>query len=201
MALCISLSSAELAKVVGDNFLVAQPYVYHSHISSASSSLGKAVKKLEAKEWTSEGKSFATTNLTSLGGLHLTSFYKSPGDHVDLYAGIVAPAFKGPLLVESWRKNPGTPLESECSHPKTKVENVHEISLSFANSAEKGSFSYTEDHSKWAISGDESGHHVCIGDINRMASQFKRGGGTTCLTVPSVWKAFKSFVGEVDKCH
>lgn len=200
MALCISLSSSELEKVVSENFLVAQPYVYHSHVSSSSSSLGKAVKKLEAKEWTSESKSFSTTNLTSLGGLKLTSFYKSPGDHVDLYAGIVAPALKGSLLVETWRKNPGNPLDSECSHPKTKVENVHQISLSFANSEEKGTFEYTDDHSKWAISGD-TGNHVCIGDINRMASQYKRGGGTTCLTVPSVWKAFKSFVGEVDKCH
>ncbi|KAH9406902.1 Deoxyribonuclease II [Tyrophagus putrescentiae] len=203
VALCISLASAELEKVISHNFLVSQPYVYHSHVASSDSSpLGKAVKKLAAKEWTST-KSFSQTNLTSLAGRAFTSFYKSPGDHVDLYAGIVAPAFKAPLLVETWRKNPGTPLDSECSHPKTKVENVHQIKLSFVNSDETGHFEYTDDHSKWAISsnGGGSDSHVCIGDINRMQSQYKRGGGTTCLSVPSVWKAFNSFVGEVDKCH
>lgn len=200
VALCISLASAELAKVISHNFLVSQPYVYHSHVAaSASSPFDQAVKKLAAKEWTAS-HSFSQTNLTSLAGRTFTSFYKSPGDHVDLYAGIVAPAFKAPLLVESWRKNPGSPLDSECSHPKTKVENVHQIKLSFVNSEESGHFSYLDDHSKWAISSSGE-NHVCIGDINRMASQYKRGGGTTCLSLASVWKAFNSFVGEVDKCH
>ena len=38
----------------------------------------------------------------------------------------------------------------------------------------------TQDHSKWALSGEDS-QWVCFGDMNRMESQFKRGGAFYCL--------------------
>ncbi|KAJ6217649.1 hypothetical protein RDWZM_008806 [Blomia tropicalis] len=201
VAMCISLSIEELTKVVDKNFLTAQPYVYHLHIASKTNNFGKALQKLKDEEWIKTNK-YVDINLTSLGGVNFRSFYKSPGDHIDLYAGIVATSVNSPLLVETWRRNPGGVLESECSHPKTKVENVEEIKLSFKNSKEVGNFSYKDDHSKWAISGTKaSSKLVCLGDINRMHSQFKRGGGTTCLSIPSVWDAFNSFVSDIEKCN
>lgn len=198
--MCISLDSDSLARVVEKNFLTAKVYPYHTSIADASSPLGKALKKLENHEWASKVP-YSDMNLTSLEGTVFRSFYKSPGENVDLYAGIVAPAVHSSLLVETWRRNPGTPLESECSLPKEKVENVAQINVSFVNSEKTGVFEYSNDHSKWAISSQASSTKlVCIGDINRMESQFKRGGGTTCLAIPTVWKAFQSFVGEVEAC-
>jgi hypothetical protein len=40
------------------------------------------------------------------------------------------------------------------------------------------SWSETQDHSKWGIAVNTSA--VCFGDINRMTTQYVRGGGTVC---------------------
>lgn len=37
----------------------------------------------------------------------------------------------------------------------------------------------TQDHSKWAYAAQNN--HVCFGDMNRMASQWKRGGAFYCI--------------------
>ena len=38
-----------------------------------------------------------------------------------------------------------------------------------------------QDHSKWAVSTSGAKPTVCIGGVNRMLSQRKRGGGTVCF--------------------
>ena len=136
--------------------------------------------------------------MTSVGGMKFKSFSKSPNDHVDLYAKIVAPNLKTNLYVETWRKNPGNPLESFCTKPS--VENVNEIDLKFSNSKLNGKFGYKDDHSKWALSKSVALPYICIGDINRMESQYKRGGGTTCFQTPQVWKYWDQWVGAVESC-
>lgn len=50
----------------------------------------------------------------------------------------------------------------------------------------------SNDHSKWAVS--ES--YVWIGDLNRMTSQFKRGGGGFLIKNPNLAKAFRKLVVE-----
>jgi len=135
----------------------------------------------------------------STSGVSFTSFSKNAQAGVDLYASIVAPTLKTSLFVETWRKNPGTPLPSECTMTN-KVENVHKLSLKFQNSAQTGEFVYVDDHSKWALSQVSTHPYVCIGDINRMQSQFKRGGGTTCFQSPLVWNSLRQWISETDKC-
>ncbi|CAG2177708.1 unnamed protein product, partial [Oppiella nova] len=103
------------------------------------------------------------------------------------------------LYVESWRQGAGTPLPSECDLKKT-VENIDDISVSFMNSKLKGQFDYLKDHSKWAISKTATVPFVCFGDMNRMQSQFKRGGGQTCFQSPNVWKHMNDWVMDVEKC-
>jgi deoxyribonuclease-2 len=63
------------------------------------------------------------------------------------------------------------------------------------------SWHYTKDHAKWAISestsmrGEELTQYrkgrrddwICIGDINRMVSQERRGGGAICFHEPDLW--------------
>lgn len=45
----------------------------------------------------------------------------------------------------------------------------------------------THDHAKWGISVDSD--WVCVGDINRMVSQRKRGGGTIAFQDNILWSA------------
>ncbi|CAJ0578526.1 unnamed protein product, partial [Mesorhabditis spiculigera] len=59
-----------------------------------------------------------------------------------------------------------------------------------------GEFSYTKDHTKMARSSQPTKPYVCIGDINRMTSQFSRGGGTLCLLDQNLWQAFDVITTE-----
>ena len=45
----------------------------------------------------------------------------------------------------------------------------------------------THDHAKWGITVDSD--WVCVGDINRMVSQEKRGGGTIAFQDQTLWAA------------
>ena len=194
------MDSAELAKVVDNQLRVAEPYVYSVHAAASASALSKAVTALKNKEWKTE--KFSDLKIHSLGHVEFRSFYKNPSHHFDLYSEIVSPALNSPMAVETWRKNPGHPLDSACEKKASKIENINAIKVSFVNSNETGTFDFKDDHSKWAMTESSSSLNiVCIGDINRVESQFKRGGGTTCLSNPSVWKTFEKTVGGTDKCH
>jgi deoxyribonuclease II len=48
----------------------------------------------------------------------------------------------------------------------------------------------THDHAKWGISVQSD--WVCVGDINRMISQRKRGGGTIALQNKTLWSALNA---------
>ena len=65
------------------------------------------------------------------------------------------------------------------------------------------SFKNSMDHSKLAIVVDKSRSpkYLCIGDINRQDSQFKRGGGTICFNnKPNIAKTYYSFINTLDDC-
>ncbi len=57
-----------------------------------------------------------------------------------------------------------------------------------------------QDHSKWAISETGTANAVCIGDLNRMESQERRGGGTVCMTIATMHHAFTNIVAKSDSC-
>ena len=52
----------------------------------------------------------------------------------------------------------------------------------------------TDDHSKWALAGDS---YICVGDMNRMQSQWKRG-AFYCLTDKNLISAVNATILEVD---
>lgn len=54
-----------------------------------------------------------------------------------------------------------------------------------------------DDHSKWMILGDK---YSCFGDMNRMTSQWKRGGAFYCLNNTYLYKALKGVITEIDNC-
>jgi hypothetical protein len=59
-----------------------------------------------------------------------------------------------------------------------------------------------QDHSKWgvAINGTAQQHYVCIGDMNRMTSQWARGGGTVCFRQANIYKPFLGSIVGADAC-
>ena len=126
---------------------------------------------------------------------------------------------------ETWRRLPYTePTYCAGSNttPSRPWDSLNVMSISFGKGTERElNFKYTRDHCKWGISvdGDPSvalrgsgggGHMVrggaavnslvCVGDINRMTSQKKRGGGTACMRNPALWRAMRALVNSTDNC-
>jgi deoxyribonuclease II len=54
-----------------------------------------------------------------------------------------------------------------------------------------------EDHSKWVLAGSL---YACFGDMNRMTSQWKRGGSFFCLNDPTLVSALKEMIVSHDSC-
>lgn len=132
--------------------------------------------------------------LKSKGQLNLHSFAKSADFHDDLYAAWIAPRFQDSIATETWRNGAGN-LESNCTI-KYKVYNIQDVSFIDTGIL----FKSTKDHSKWAITKDRHGYWTCIGDINRQRTQFKRGGGTVCLSNFDIWNSFVHLVGDYETC-
>ena len=142
----------------------------------------------------------------SLGGLLFTSFAKYTSFGKDLYADLVSPSLQANIMVETWPNGPGK-MSSSCRGP-FQVENIDEID--FGKVAAGVDFTTKHDHSKWAVSYPSSPsrhsrlnnnvNYVCIGDINRMETQKKRGGGTVCFQSKFAWKAFTGIVKAVESC-
>ena len=134
-----------------------------------------------------------------MGKNQFVALHKSAYFANDLYSELVAKYVKSSLVVEAWSNGVGT-MESDCvtTFPVNNVDQVN-----FKNF--KANFSVHSDHSKWALSVPTSSittdKYLCIGDINRQSSQFKRGGGTLCFkNNPKVWQAYYDIIDQVEPC-
>ena len=99
----------------------------------------------------------------------------------ELYQDYLAVRMNGPILVQTWMKNglPSTP----------QVKNIKMMKL-----GEHEEYKTSQDHSKFAISMNCRHPWLFIGDINRMDSQFKRGGGGMLIEDKKLWQAVHRMV-------
>ncbi|KAM7297168.1 hypothetical protein ISCGN_022321 [Ixodes scapularis] len=105
----------------------------------------------------------------------------------DIYSSILTGQIKDDLVVQSWRNGAGDRLPNDCNSNYT-VTDVDSVKLNLDQSRFIA-FDTTEDHSKWAIAVDKS--TFCLGSMNRMESQFKRGGEALCFDNSLVNRLFK----------
>ncbi|ETN79067.1 hypothetical protein NECAME_10069 [Necator americanus] len=121
---------------------------------------------------------------------------------VDLWYDLIAPDLKTPMAVETWRNGKGTKIRTKCNRigvrPNSFLIKVYNINLVKLPGK---SFASTKDHSKWGVSTNETAPVVCIGDVNRQESQFKRGGGAVCVEDFKLWKTFYDSVGRYEDCR
>ncbi|XP_054709923.1 deoxyribonuclease-2-like [Uloborus diversus] len=139
------------------------------------------------------------TSMRSLAGKEFVSFAKDNQFLHDLYDSVIAPGLKTSLMVETWRRGSGTILPPSCES-KFDVLDVESINMTFPQRGGivSAAFKYTEDHSKWAISPK---FWICIGDMNRMESQERRGGGALCFISKQIWRAYNSIISASDTCE
>jgi len=190
--LCITLNISSF-DIVGLLFQIDFPYVYDY---SLPSSIQKKVPNLV--NYVVKGKHIteSTTNFTSIyskAGVQYDVFAKNKQWNKELYENLVAPTYNTDLSVETWQNGVGK-IGSYCK-PKYKYNVLNVVLIQMPDGT---SYKETEDHSKWAIS--NPGNYVCIGDINRVEGQFKRGGGTVCTSDSQLWIAFNSIISQVENC-
>ncbi|XP_048777857.1 plancitoxin-1-like [Ostrea edulis] len=123
--------------------------------------------------------------------MQLKCLAKGPLYQKDLYDSLVAPSLQKNLWVQSLRTGAGLP--STCS--QYKVINIVHVKFPDTIAFPSGK----RDHAKWAVSETE-GIWMCIGDHDRRATSFDRGGGALCMTSYPVWKAFHNITNSLNKC-
>jgi deoxyribonuclease-2 len=189
--LCMTLNYDELTKI-GTQLYYNHPDMYASNLPTSMASDNPDLAKVIGGEFKKGSPFSSTLTLQTRGGQQFTSFAKSADFNQDLYDVLVAPSLQAPLYVETWRR--GSPVPLDCS---TKYIVLDAQTMKVGTTAE---FKYTHDHSKLAISSSSSKPYVCIGDINRMTSQFVRGGGTVCMQLKKVWDNYSPMFLTENSC-
>ncbi|ETN83806.1 deoxyribonuclease II [Necator americanus] len=112
---------------------------------------------------------------------------------INLWHDFIAPNLKTSMAVETWRSGGANDVGSQCGMKLDvyDISNVTVLGKSFANS---------QDHSKWGASMNSEVPAVCIGDVNRQVSQFKRGGGAVCIEDEKLWMTFYHSVAGYEDC-
>ncbi|KAK3576071.1 hypothetical protein CHS0354_018342 [Potamilus streckersoni] len=196
--LCISLSKSTIENL-GIQLQYNYPQIYDRYFPeslAAQYPQMAAVAMASSQKHPTKEPWYRQTRLSSLGGQEFRSFAKFSKFGKDLYSNWLAESLGSDLYVETWQKGAKKyKLNSSCT-TQFKVYNVEDITFS-----DKVTFKETKDHSKWAITtNSDSKIWTCIGDINRMSSQFHRAGGTACFQNPSVWKNFHMLISDYEPC-
>jgi deoxyribonuclease-2 len=170
-AACFMVNATTTLDTMGTLFQLYHPNIYDVGVTP---SVSTAVQALAAGEFKTDPVcSVADLTLPGIQGVaHL--FGKTPAWNADLWSACVAPKMGVDLAVESWLR--GSEIGSVCNGPVWTVD-VEEVDYG-------GGFTWSEynDHGKWAT--DPNGTIFCIGEINRMTTQYARAGGAVCWRTP-----------------
>ena len=120
--------------------------------------------------------------------LNFTYVSKNSESNLLIWDDILTYYFQTGLLVESWGRPYSRP---NCAQKQTL--NIKEISVSGET------WKSTQDHSKWAVG--QNSDLLCFGDMNRMDSQLKRGGGTLCVKNSNLYMQFLSTIKSIHPCE
>jgi len=190
--LCLSVQASDIENIAKN---LQYSYV-HTYTWNIPSSLKAQFPNMQD---TADGKGIDGTGVISFSirGTTFKSYSKSPSWNNDLYEFLVQPDLniaKG-MYWETWRRSPFE--DKFCKGSKFKYSSMNVESMKLDGFDE---FKYTMDHAKWGISAESTSPWVCIGDINRMQSQFARGGQTTCFQNVHLWTGFHEAMNLVDSC-
>jgi deoxyribonuclease-2 len=128
-------------------------------------------------------------DLSSRGGLRFKVIAKNRNWGKDFWNELVGVVLQEDVDVETWIRV--TPTDTVPANLDIdKVHKVFDIKYIDLNPIAPWAWPETLDHAKWGIT--YQNNWVCVGDINRMISQRKRGGGTVALQDPVLWQALKN---------
>ncbi|XP_071820989.1 plancitoxin-1-like [Apostichopus japonicus] len=189
--ICVTFKSSEMAEI-GEQMRFTYPYIYDYKLPSELSQLVPSLQGVVKGDHVESPPWMQKVSLYSQNGQQFTHYAKSREFNQDLYFDWMAPDMKTGLQTETWQNGRGK-LRSNCSSDY-HVLNIKMMKFPDVN------FPSTRDHSKLAMT-NSSLQVICVGDINRMLAQYKRGGGTMCLNSSDVWEQYQKIVSDVEQCQ
>jgi deoxyribonuclease-2 len=180
--LCVSLPLASASKLAAQMVNHQEPQIYDPQIPPSLDKKDPLFALTQSVNANAPADS-SVLKLKTVKGLAFQVIAKNRKWGKDFWNDLVGPTLKADMDVETWIRGRIPPtLDSDGIH---KTFDVKYIDLSRLGAP--WAWPESRDHAKWGITKDS--HWVCVGDINRMVSQEKRGGGTIALQDEKLWAA------------
>ena len=189
---CVSLSPDDV-----ENAAAAVKYVDPSVYSSVvPAGLSGAYPTLTALVAGARTAGAGSTTVHSTANNVFTHYGKSGSWGKDIWEDLVQADLGVDMWLETWIRSPAMP--NYC-RPEYPYDSRNIATMTYAGGE---TFKYTQDHTKMgiAVNGTSSQYYVCIGDNNRMTSQWARGGGAVCFRNAAVYKSILAMVTSVQPC-
>jgi deoxyribonuclease-2 len=189
--LCITLDLANARAIAAVMINHQEPQVFNCSRIPKSIPASDPLRLLtEAVEPNAAGDSHVL-DFKSRGGKAFKLIAKNRKWGGDFWNQLVGPALGVSMDVETWIRG-AIPSEHDSDAPgalnvkgSDKVFDIKAIDLTPLGAPWK--WLETKDHAKWGIGVE--GDWICVGDINRMISQEKRGGGAVAFQEKALWTA------------
>ncbi|XP_037499167.1 deoxyribonuclease-2-beta isoform X2 [Rhipicephalus sanguineus] len=99
------------------------------------------------------------------------------------------------ITVQTWKNGAGGAQDMHCKG-QYKITDVVDVAVRTQNGALY--FSSREDHSKWSVARHKA--VFCFSSLNRMVSQWRRGGEITCIYDMPLAKLFRESISKRNVC-
>ncbi|WP_077037169.1 deoxyribonuclease II family protein [Pelomonas sp. KK5] len=185
--MCLSLTLAVANKLAALMINHQQPQVYFPRVPKGLDPHSPLHALSRGADPNPAGDS-RVVSLATRGGKHFLVIAKNRQWNKDFWNELVAPALNDDMDVETWIRGPIPSIQA--SDGVHHVFDIKYVDLSRLPGGVRGwAWPETRDHAKWGIARNQP--WVCVGDINRMVSQEKRGGGTIALQDQVLWEALR----------
>jgi deoxyribonuclease-2 len=180
--LCLSLDVGTARKLASQMSSHQEPQVYYPRVAHGlpeSDPLASLTKSVNVDAAANSN----VIDLTTRGGVAFKVIAKNRNWNRDFWNELVGPTLGEDLDVETWIRGPIPPIADSDGIHKTfdiKYITMGPLGIHWA-------WPESQDHAKWGIT--LKSDWVCVGDINRMISQRKRGGCTIAFQNETLWNA------------
>lgn len=191
--LCISLDIATASAIAGVMIDHQEPQVFTSRLPDSLGQTDPLRLLTQSIDPNAKGDSHVL-DFQSRGGKKFKLIAKNRKWGGDFWNQLVGPAIGVSLDVETWIRGGAITTNADSDAPGAinllgKLETFDIASIDLTPIGAPWKWPETKDHAKWGIGVDQD--WVCIGDINRMISQEKRGGGAIAFQEEGLWDALK----------
>jgi deoxyribonuclease-2 len=179
--LCISLDLATASKIAAQMAHHQEPQVYFPNTANLPKT--DPLYLLAQPLAPNPPGDADVIDLKSKAGMKFKVLAKNKEWNRDFWNEWVGPTLGDDMDSETWIRGPIPPIADSDGIHKTfdiKYINMGPLGIHWA-------WPETHDHAKWGITLHEP--WICVGDINRMISQRKRGGGAIAFQNQILWQA------------